>query len=63
MNFFPPTVIPWLPPAEGGAIVGGYNPDGWDSQGDDKSNIAAFLFVWPDGDLTQRPIKLPKAGA
>jgi hypothetical protein len=24
--------------------------------------MAAFLFTWPDGDTSQRPIKLPKIG-
>lgn len=22
----------------------------------------AFLFTWPDGDMTQRPVRLPKVG-
>lgn len=36
---------------------------GWISLGEDsRDSIAAFLFTWRDGDLTQRPIKLAKVG-
>jgi len=47
---------------EGGAVCGGYNPRGWIGLGEDRDAIAAFLFSWPDGDTSQRPIKLPKVG-
>jgi hypothetical protein len=45
---------------EGGALIGGYNPRGWVSLGEDRDSIAAFLFTWRDGDVAQRPVKLPK---
>eukprot|EP00890_Picochlorum_soloecismus_P001076 jgi/Picsp_1/196/NSC_00195-R1_protein len=44
------------------AIVGGYNPRGWIGLGEDRDSIAAFLFSWPDGDLSKRPLKIRKAG-
>ncbi|PRW18377.1 Interferon-induced 44 family [Chlorella sorokiniana] len=47
---------------EGGALIGGYNPRGWVSLGEDRDAIAAFLFTWRDGDFSRRPIKLPKVG-
>lgn len=51
-------------PAAEGALLGGYNPAGWTGEGGDVvDSLAAFLFVWPSGDTTQRPIKLPKARA
>jgi hypothetical protein len=28
--------------------------------GNNKSTFGAFLFTWPDGDMSQRPHKLPK---
>jgi TLD len=43
-----------------GGILGGYNPCGWVNYGEYRGSIAAFLFVFPKGDLTQRPIKLAK---
>eukprot|EP00775_Hariotina_reticulata_P011277 gene11276-11426_t len=43
----------------GGAVIGGYNPLGYDGYGN-KATMGAFLFTWPDGDLTQLPHKLPK---
>ena len=45
---------------EGGAICGGYNPAGWIGLGEDRDSIAAFLFTWPDGNTSKRPIKLEK---
>lgn len=24
--------------------------------------MAAFVFTWPDGDITKQPLKLPKVG-
>ena len=33
---------------------------GWISLGEDRASNGAFLFTWPDGDVTQKPIKLPK---
>lgn len=45
-----------------GALLGGYNAAGWTGEGRDAvDSLGAFLFVWPTGDTTQRPIKLPKA--
>lgn len=46
----------------GGAVVGGYNPRGWVSLGEDRDSMAAFLFTWPDGNTSRRPVKLPKVG-
>jgi hypothetical protein len=43
-----------------GGIFGGYNPCGWVNYGEYRGSIAAFLFVFPKGDVTQRPIKLAK---
>lgn len=45
---------------EGGAVCGGYNPKGWIGLGEDRDAIAAFLFTWPDGNTSKRPIKLQK---
>ena len=42
-------------------MCGGYNPKGWIGLGEDRDAIAAFLFTWPDGDTSRRPIKLQKA--
>lgn len=41
-------------------MLGGYNPSGWSTSGAAKNDIAAFLFVWPEGDVSERPIKLPR---
>ena len=41
-------------------MCGGYNPKGWIGLGEDRDAIAAFLFTWPDGDTSKRPIKLQK---
>jgi len=47
-----------------GALFGGYNPTGWVNYGEYRGSIAAFLFYFPQGDETKRPIKLQKiAGA
>jgi len=47
-----------------GGIYGGYNPTGWVNYGEFRGSIAAFLFVFPSGNTTLRPIKLAKiAGA
>ena len=43
-------------------VVGGYNPRGWIGLNEDRDSMAAFLFVWPDGNLKDRPIKLAKRG-
>ena len=43
-------------------VVGGYNPRGWIGLNEDRDSMAAFLFVWPDGDLEKRPVKLKKCG-
>lgn len=44
----------------GGSICGGYNPRGFIGIGEDRDAIAAFLFTWPDGDVSKPAIKLPK---
>ncbi|KAI3425718.1 hypothetical protein D9Q98_007694 [Chlorella vulgaris] len=46
----------------GGATIGGYNARGWVSLGEDRDSVACFLFTWRDGDLSKRPVKLPKVG-
>lgn len=51
-----------LAQTEGGAVVGGYNSRGWVSLGEDRDSPASFLFTWRDGDVSKRPIKLPKVG-
>jgi TLD len=43
-----------------GGVFGGYNPCGWVNYGEYRGSIAAFLFVFPKGDVTQRPVKLAK---
>lgn len=43
-----------------GGVLGGYNPCGWVNYGEYRGSIAAFLFVFPNGDESQRPIKLAK---
>jgi hypothetical protein len=47
------------PSLQGGAVIGGYNPLGFDGYGP-KATLGSFLFTWPDGDWRQRPHKLPK---
>lgn len=46
----------------GGAVFGGYNPEGWIGLGEDRASSGAFLFAWPDGDTSKPPLKLPKIG-
>ncbi|TFJ84029.1 hypothetical protein NSK_005124 [Nannochloropsis salina CCMP1776] len=47
----------------GGAVCGGYNPEGWEGVGDERQCISAFLFTWPQGKMrASRPIKCPKVG-
>ena len=47
-----------------GDVFGGYNPCGHVGLGEARGSIAAFLFVFKDGDTSLRPIKLRKiAGA
>jgi len=43
-----------------GGVFGGYNPTGWVNYGEYRGSIAAFLYVFPNGDVTQRPVKLAK---
>ena len=45
-----------------GSIFGGYNPCGWVGYGDQRDAISAFLFTFPEGALSNRPIKLQKVG-
>jgi hypothetical protein len=47
---------------EGGAVCGGYAPKGYAGYGEYRGSIAAFLFTWPDGDISQPVIKLQKVG-
>ncbi|KAL4431655.1 hypothetical protein ABPG77_001497 [Micractinium sp. CCAP 211/92] len=44
----------------GGALIGGYNPLGWTSQGGDSASDDAFLFFVDDDGAS--PVKLPKVG-
>jgi hypothetical protein len=53
-----PTIV--LARTVGGALIGGYNPLGYDGYGSDKSTMGAFLFTWPDGNTKTKPFKLPK---
>lgn len=46
----------------GGAVCGGYAPLGFYSKESDETAISAFLFTWPDGDMSKDPIKLRKQG-
>ena len=55
---FGPTII--LARTRGGALIGGYNPLGYDGFGSDKATMGAFLFTWPDGNTRAKPFKLPK---
>jgi len=45
-----------------GAVCGGYNPKGTVGFGEFRGSLAAFLFTWPDGDVSVRPTKLQKVG-
>ncbi len=45
----------------GGAVLGGYNPEGWIGLGEDRASNGAFLFTWPAGDTARGPVfKLAK---
>ncbi len=44
----------------GGAVMGGYNPEGWIGLGEDRASNGAFLFTWPDGNTKQRALKIAK---
>ena len=44
----------------GGAVLGGYNPDGWIGLGEDRASNGAFLFTWPSGDTRKPAFKLAK---
>lgn len=48
--------------SRGGGAFGGYNPKGWVNYGEFRGSLAAFLFTFPDGDTTKRPLKLSKVG-
>lgn len=45
-----------------GGLFGGYNPTGWVNYGEYRGSLAAFLFVYPNGDSKMTPIKLQKIG-
>jgi len=55
-----PAVV--LARTESGGLFGGYNPTGWVNYGEYRGSIAAFLFVFPNGDPKNRPFKLAKIG-
>ncbi|GIL66755.1 hypothetical protein Vafri_20255 [Volvox africanus] len=46
----------------GGAVLGGYNPEGWIGLGEDRASNGAFLFSWPTGQLGGPGFKLAKVG-
>lgn len=46
--------------SKSGGVFGGYNPTGWVNYGEYRGSIAAFLFTFPNGDTTSRPVKLAK---
>ncbi|KXZ47530.1 hypothetical protein GPECTOR_34g689 [Gonium pectorale] len=48
--------------SSGGAVLGGYNPEGWIGLGEDRASNGAFLFTWPDGNTKLRAQKLGKVG-
>lgn len=47
---------------EGGAVCGGYSPKGFVGYGESRGSKAAFMFTWPDGDLTKPALKMRKVG-
>lgn len=47
---------------EGGCVCGGYAPKGFAGYGEYRGSIAAFLYTWPDGDVTAPVVKLQKLG-
>ncbi|CAM9194692.1 unnamed protein product [Phaeothamnion confervicola] len=47
---------------KGGAVCGGYNPKGFVGLGEYRPGISAFLFTWPDGDISKPATKLRKVG-
>ena len=55
-----PAVV--LAKSKSGDVFGGYNPTGWVNYGELRGSIAAFLFVFPKGDINSQPIKLAKIG-
>lgn len=58
----PSPAIPCPPfTAATGEILGGYNPAGWQGQGQEVASDEAYLFFFPEnGDL---PVRLPKVRA
>lgn len=44
------------------ALFGGYNPKGFVGYGESRGSKAAFLFSWPDGDVTRPAMKMRKVG-
>jgi len=48
--------------SNGGAVLGGFNPQGWIGLSEDRDSNAAFLFTWPDGNTQAAAKKLPKVG-
>lgn len=47
----------------GGAVVGGYNPEGWIGLGEDRASNGAFLFTWRQGNIRSgAAVKLAKVG-
>ena len=63
VGYVPGTVAPQVVcETEGGAVCGGYAPKGYAGYGEYRGSIAAFLFSWPDGDVSAPVIKLQKVG-
>lgn len=44
------------------AVFGGYNPKGVVGYGESRGSKAAFLFSWPDGDVSKPAMKMRKVG-
>lgn len=45
-----------------GAVFGGYNPKGFVGYGESRGSKAAFLFTWPDADISRPAMKMRKVG-
>lgn len=44
------------------AVCGGYNPKGFVGYGESRGSKAAFVFSWPDGDVSKPALKMRKVG-
>jgi len=47
---------------QSGTVCGGYAPKGFAGYGEYRGSIAAFLFTWPNGDVSAPVTKLQKMG-